>query len=232
MWQLSTKLAGTAVLCRMYNEDVVNVHQEEVKPNDEAIYGRGRPLPLFRSAASKVMLAHLPQVKVRKIYERHAAQPDSQAIGPTWDGFGAALKKIQQKGFYVSIGEVNPKTVGIAAPITLPKVGVVAVLSLVLPADRLSLINLDGIGEDVKSKTRDTSRQLEALTEAAETQSHGAPQAPQPTSCLAAGGARLAAVAAKLRGLCCRITSLREVNDMQTQKPDAPAALSLRNLSN
>lgn len=172
MRQLSTEMASTAVLCRMYNEDVINVHQEDVRPDGEVVYGRGRPLPLFRGAASRVMLAHLPQVKVKKIYERHAAQPDAQAIGPTWDGFGSALKKIRQKGFYVSIGEVSPKTVGIAAPITLPKAGVIAVLSLVLPAERLALVNLEGIGEDVKSKSRDISRQLAVLTEAAETQSH------------------------------------------------------------
>jgi DNA-binding IclR family transcriptional regulator len=172
MCQLSSELAGTAVLCRMYNEDVINVHQEEIRPNTEAVYGRGRPLPLFRGAASRVMLAHLPRVKAKKIYERHATQADLQAIGTTWEAFASALKQTKKKGFYVSIGEVNAKTLGIAAPITLPKVGVIAVLSLVLPAERLALVNLEGIGEEVKVKSRDISRQLEMLTEVTETQSH------------------------------------------------------------
>ncbi len=164
MRELATEMVATVVLCRMYNEDVVNVHQEEVKPDDGAIYGRGRPLPLFRGAASRVMLAFLPQAKAKKIYERHTDHPDVQSISANWEGFHSALKAIKRKGFYISVREVNSDRVGIAAPITLPKEGVVAVLSLILPEERLSLVNLDGIGEVVKAKSREISSQLQMLT--------------------------------------------------------------------
>jgi DNA-binding IclR family transcriptional regulator len=165
MRQLAADMVATAVLCRMYNEDVINVHQEEVKPDDGAIYGRGRPLPLFRGAASKIMLAFLPQAKIRKIYERHSDHPDIRAVSVSWEEFNSTLKAIRRKGFYVSIREVNIDRVGVAAPITLSATGVIAVLSLALPDERLPLINLDGIGEEVKEKCREISRQLELLTE-------------------------------------------------------------------
>lgn len=165
MRQLAGSMVATAVLCRMYNEEVINVHQEEVKPDEGAIYGRGRPLPLFRGSASKVTLAHLPQAKIRKIYERHSDHPDVRAACASWEEFNATLKAIRRKGFYVSIREVNHNRIGIAAPITLSSTGVVAVLSLVLPDERLPLINLDGVGEEVKEKCREISRQLELFTE-------------------------------------------------------------------
>jgi DNA-binding IclR family transcriptional regulator len=165
MRALAADMVGTAILCRMYNEDVINVHQEEVKPEEDAIYGRGRPLPLFRGAASKTMLAFMPPTKVRKIYERHKDEPDAQAIGKDWGAFNTALKAIRRKGFYVSVREVNRDRVGIAAPIMLPGTGPVAVLSLVLPVERLRVINPDGVGEQVMACTREISRQLQQATE-------------------------------------------------------------------
>jgi DNA-binding IclR family transcriptional regulator len=167
MRELAADLVGSAILCRMFNEDVINVHQEEVKHEEGAIYGRGRPLPLFRGSGSKTMLAFMPAPKVRKIYERHTDDPDALAIGKDWSAFSAALKEIRRKGFYVSIREVNPDRIGIAAPITLPGTGAVAVLSLVLPDERLSFIHPDGVGAKVMACAREISRQLELATDIA-----------------------------------------------------------------
>lgn len=167
MRELAADMVGSAILCRMFNEDVINVHQEEVKHEEGAIYGRGQPLPLFRGSASKTMLAFMPAPKVKKIYERHKDNQDAQAIGEDWNAFSATLKEIRRKGFYVSIREVNQDRVGIAAPITLPGTGAVAVLSLVLHADRLTLINTDGVGERIMVCTREISRQLERATDSA-----------------------------------------------------------------
>lgn len=178
MRDLANEMVATAVLARMYNEDIINVHQEEGLQGDASIIGRGRPLPLFRGSASKTMLAHMPQARVRKIYERHAQDPDVQAIGASWDAFWSAMKKIRQKGFYVSIREVSDLSVGIAAPIALPKVGVVAVLSLVVPSERLPIINTEGLGARVSAVADGIAAQLAALTHAGE---EGAqPRSPKP----------------------------------------------------
>lgn len=164
MRELAHEMVATAVLARMYNEDIINVHQEEGPQGDPSIIGRGRPLPLFRGAASKTMLAHMPQTRVRKIYERHSNQPDVQAMGSDWEAFRVTLKKIRQKGFYVSIGEVSALTIGIAAPIALPKVGVVAVLSLVLPCERLSMVNTDALGARIGRLCNGIAGELADLT--------------------------------------------------------------------
>jgi DNA-binding IclR family transcriptional regulator len=126
--------------------------------------GRGRPLPLFRGSGSKTMLAHLPLARLRKIYERHAQDPDVLAIGTDWDTFWASMKKIRQKGFYVSIREVSELSMGIAAPIALPKVGVVAVISLVLASERLPTLNTEGLGERVSAVAKAIAARLANLT--------------------------------------------------------------------
>lgn len=167
MRQLAEEMAATAVLCRMYNEEVINVHQEEIQSDEGAIYGRGRPLPLFRGSASKVTLAHLPTAKLRKIYEHHAGHPDVQAVGASWEAFNTALKAVRRRGFYVSMGEVNLDRVGVAAPITLSTTGVVAALSVVVPDRQLTPPQWDAVGEALQTKCRGISRQLEQLTEAA-----------------------------------------------------------------
>lgn len=164
MRELSAETASATVLCRMYNEDIVNVYQEEPAQDGTSIQSRGSPLPLFRGSASKTMLAHLPQAKVRKIHERHAGHPEVQAIGRNWEEFWGAMKKIRQKGFYVSVQEVSPLSAGIGAPIALPKVGAVAVLSLVFPVERLPTLNTDGLGERVRACAQAIAAQLAVLT--------------------------------------------------------------------
>lgn len=168
MRELATEMTATVVLCRIYNEEIINVYQEEAQLGSMPIIGRGRPLPLFSGSASKTMLAHLPQAKVRRLYEAHSAQPEVQAIGNTWAEFWAAMKKIRQRGFYVSIREVSEFSVGIAAPIALPHVGAVAVLSLVLPAERLPVLNIDGLGARVVAHAQSIATQLADLTSAHE----------------------------------------------------------------
>lgn len=168
MHELAVEFGGTAVLCRMYNEEIINVHQEDGIPEPGSIIGRGRPLPLFTGAASKTMLAHMPRGKLRRLYERRASDPGVTAIGKTWEEFLAVMLSIREKGFYISIREVSELSLGIASPIALHDTGAVAVLSLVLPIERLSGLDLDSVGARVNACAWDIAAQLEILTGAGE----------------------------------------------------------------
>lgn len=164
MRELAQQMVGTAVLCRMYNEDIINVHQEDVALDNASIIGRGRPLPLFTGAASKTMLAHMPVAKVRRLYERHASEPEVRAIATGWDDFRSAMRRIRQRGYYVSIREVSELSLGVAAPIELHDIGAVAVLSLVLPSERLPDLDTHALGLRISECTRHISSQLQQLT--------------------------------------------------------------------
>ena len=168
MQQLSDELALTCVLCRMYNDEVVAVHQE-IAPamRGDEIYGRGRPLPLFRGAASKIMLAHMPAARLRRLYERHVDQPDLQQIAGDWSGFRGYYQRVRAMGFYVSRQEVSLATARIAAPIELTHVGLAGVLAVVLPVTRLDILNPEGIGRLVLARAADIGRHFEKLHSAA-----------------------------------------------------------------
>jgi DNA-binding IclR family transcriptional regulator len=50
------------LLCRLFHDRVMCVHQVMGKGSPEPLsYERGRLIPLFRGATSKIILAHLPQ---------------------------------------------------------------------------------------------------------------------------------------------------------------------------
>lgn len=164
MRSLSAETACTTILCRMYNEDIINVHHEAGFEDAALSFaGRGRPLPLFRGSASKTLLAFLPQPKLKKMYERHREDADVKALGAQWPAFRDYFSAIRQAGHYTSNQEIDPGTVGIAAPILAPGVGPVGSLSLVFSVERLPVINVEGLAGVLKARTRQIGDRLHLL---------------------------------------------------------------------
>ncbi|MDB5752106.1 MAG: IclR family transcriptional regulator [Ramlibacter sp.] len=169
MRELCAETACGAILCRMYNDDIVHVHHEA--GYDDAslqFFGRGMPLPLFRGSASKAMLAFLPPARLKKLYERHRADPDVLRIGSDWPRFQAYFAAIRGAGSYMSDQEIDQGTVGIAAPIVVPRLGPVGVIALVFSVDRLALMNCEGLATVLRGQTRELAQRLHLLAEQAD----------------------------------------------------------------
>lgn len=197
MHELAAETASTAILCRMYNEDVINVHHELGYDESGVTFGRGRPLPLFRGSASKTMLAHLPPARLKKIYTQHSHDPDVQKIAQDWPGFREYFARIRQAGHYISTKEVDANVVGIAAPITVAGLGTLGVISLVVSVERLKLINTAGIAEILKLRSREIAEKLRTLADNRTATSTSAPvQMSQPADA-ANSGARIRPVTNK-----------------------------------
>lgn len=162
MEKLSATTACTSVLCRMYNEEVVNVHEQLKNHSQSVSFERGRSLPLFRGAASKVMLTSLPPSRLRKICEKHGEDPDLQAIGRNWDEIRKYFAGIRRAGYYFSDQELEVDTFGVAAPIEVPGIGLVAAISLVFSARQRSLMNVEGLAETLKAHTKEVASRLVA----------------------------------------------------------------------
>ena len=170
---LSAETACTSILCGMYNEEIINVHHEAGYDDAAlAFAGRGRPLPLFRGSASKIMLAYLPTPRLKKLYERHHDDADVLAIGRDWTAFRAYFTAVRQQGHYISKEEIDAGTVGIAAPLIVPRVGLVGSMSLVFSMERLAMLNTDGLASILKARNGDIASRLHLLSE----QAQGAPQ--------------------------------------------------------
>lgn len=165
---LCAETACGAILCRMYNDEIINVHHEAgYEDAPLSFFGRGRPLPLFRGSASKVMLASLPAARLRRLYEAHRQEPDVAAIASQWPGFRDYFAAIRRRGHYLSNQEVDGGTVGLAAPIHVPKAGTLGVVSLVFSVERLALLNTDGLAAMLVERMRELGRRLEPLVVAA-----------------------------------------------------------------
>lgn len=108
----------TLVLCRLYGDSVICVHQETGRVTPSPIsYERGRPMPLLRGASSKIILAYLPYRSLRRIY-KHQHEAIAQAnLGGDWATFIETLAQIRQAGVSITHAEVDEGRTGIAIPL-------------------------------------------------------------------------------------------------------------------
>jgi DNA-binding IclR family transcriptional regulator len=95
---------------------------------------------MFRGAASKVILAHLPPRQLKRVFERHAK---AHGAG-NWNTLKDNLRAIRRTGLCVSHGELDPGTTGVAAPLFSPRGQVVGSLAVAwhAPADEGAVAHL------------------------------------------------------------------------------------------
>lgn len=109
------------LLCRLYREKVMCVDQRASRNADSAVsYERGRLMPLFRGAASKVILAYLERRRVRRLFEENMDDIHAQGLGGTWNEFRLTLRRIRSQGVFVTRGELDAGRVGVSIPLLDP----------------------------------------------------------------------------------------------------------------
>lgn len=172
-------MAGcAAVLSSMHGDRVINVHHEAGPDLKLVSHGRGSLLPLFRGAASKVILAHLKPARLKRIYEAHRDDPDARAIAGDWPSFSRYFRDCRRAAFYVSRDEVDAGVSGIAAPIFNGDGLVIAGLALVFESQRSAFLNEQVIGEFVARYAAEISARLASSPES----SSAPPVTPAPRS--------------------------------------------------
>ncbi len=128
-------------------------------------FGRGRPLPLFQGAASKVILANLPAAALKKFYEQGKHLKEVMALGPDWQTFSHYFRECRKMGYYISHGEVDENVTGIAAPIFNADGAVAGSLSLVFPREREHLFKEDLLVSMVQSTASEITRKLQETSQ-------------------------------------------------------------------
>ncbi len=130
------------LLCRLYRDSVTCIHQSGQLRQDVS-FSRGYPMPLFRGATSKVILAFLPERQYTRLYLDNPALVKAAGLGASWLQFKASLRNIRRQGHAVSFGEVDAGVFGIAAPVFGPNRRVIGSISLVRPASELAKARWD-----------------------------------------------------------------------------------------
>ena len=105
---LSVWFAGPKVI------DTYRVHGTQAL---DLSHGRGRPRPLFRSAAPKVLLAQQSRAVWLQLHQAHASDMAAAGLGEDWPAVKQQLSDIRKAGFYVSLGELDAGIGAIAVPV-------------------------------------------------------------------------------------------------------------------
>jgi len=132
---------STVLLCRIFRETVLCVHQvTEADKQPRVSYERGRPMPLFKGATSKIILAHLPSRDLRHLYDAYRGQIAAAKLGDAWEAFRNNMAAMRKAGHSITRAEVDPDCIGIAVPILDGHRRVMGSLSYVIPASEERMI--------------------------------------------------------------------------------------------
>lgn len=142
MDELARRQKVDVVLTAMFGQQLVDTHRSSGTPGLELQYSRGRPRPLFRGAAPKVLMAHLPRAQQVKLYETRAQEIEAAGLGTSWAEFRTYLAAVRKAGYYYSLGELEPERGALAVPLFDGDDEVVAALALVGSPQQL-----EGLGE-------------------------------------------------------------------------------------
>lgn len=153
---------GIGLLATIYDSQIINIHQEGDDKELALTYSRGTAVPTFRSASSKVILANLKQPRLKRIWKMHQSEPDVLAIGTDWDSFRLAMQAIRENGYWVSHGELDPGSDGVAAPVLYRDGTVAGSMSLVFSRKRFCLFNVDILGQLVMEAAARVGEMLSA----------------------------------------------------------------------
>ncbi len=159
---LASLTGCSAVLSSIYGDQVIMVHRERGPDDMDLGFDRGSALPLFRGAASKVILAHLTAARLKRIYESHGKSPDAQPIGADWTRFSRYFRECRRNGYYLSRDELELGVTGISAPIFNSDRLVIGSLTLVFESRRGEFFNEKVFGELVSRYAREVSDRLAA----------------------------------------------------------------------
>jgi DNA-binding IclR family transcriptional regulator len=152
---------STVLLCRLFHDRVMCVHQIMGRgPQEPVSYERGRLMPLYRGATSKIILAHLPARTLKALLAHDAGEIADAGLGTSWEEFRRGLAVIRRAGVTVSRGEIDPGRVGVAAPIFDKDRAVLGSLSLALPATHADETLIERLAASTVAGAREIERAM------------------------------------------------------------------------
>jgi DNA-binding IclR family transcriptional regulator len=139
MKELRTLTGFDCVVSGLYGQQILDTHQELSATPSKLSYGRGRPRPLFRGAAPKVILASFTPAHLRKVFDANIAELGTSGLPLQWPDFRKQYSSVHKAGYYLSMGEVDQDIAAIAVPLVIERKGLLCALTLVTSVDRMNL---------------------------------------------------------------------------------------------
>jgi len=113
MKTLSERTGGTALLSRLHSRKVVCVHQVRGRFSPPHVsYERGRAMPLYRGATSKIILAHLDADTLRALTKGDSADLRKAGLPSSFDALSELLATLRAEKVCATVGEVDRGAMG------------------------------------------------------------------------------------------------------------------------
>jgi DNA-binding IclR family transcriptional regulator len=155
MAQLVSEIPSIALLCRRYRDKVLCIHKlADTKIEIRSTYERGRARPLFRGAASRIILANMTTPQLKRLFDTQSVEFKAAKLGSSFTDILATLKVIRQRGWDCTSGQVTPGITGIAAPIFDHNKNIVGSLSLSIHEKRVDASRRNLIAEKIVFSAR------------------------------------------------------------------------------
>jgi DNA-binding IclR family transcriptional regulator len=117
---------------------------------------------MFRGAASRIILAHLPAAVLARLHARHAAEISAAGLGATLPAMRDALREMRTRGWDVTEGQVTQGVTGIAAPVLAGGNEILGSLSVTIGRTGLAEAELARIADKVAFSAGIITRALTA----------------------------------------------------------------------
>jgi len=163
MRQLAETTGCDCVLSGLFANEILDTHRETGIEKLTLTYGRGRPRPLFRGSAPKVILASFPRARLKALYDRSADEIRHAGLGDDWEAFRAYFAAVRKRGHYVSRGELEPELCSVGAPVFGPDGDIGGGLALVASTRRFAVLDEDVIISLVRQAAEQLTLMLSKL---------------------------------------------------------------------
>lgn len=153
--QLARKTGCGVTQMGIYGDRIVTIHYEPGPEPLEIGFDRGRPMPLFRGAPSKAILAFLPRARLERLHRKHS--------GRGFPRFIEEMQAIRKAGYAISFGELDVGKVGVGAPLFRRDRSVAGSLCLVLTRKRYQAADHHRLVENLLEAAAKISDALEPV---------------------------------------------------------------------
>lgn len=158
--QLVDATGHTALLSMLFRNSVLCIREQLAPLSPENLFSRGQRRPLLRGAISKVILAYLPNHRLRSIFNRNQQAIAEANLGTDWEEFRDTLSGIRKDGFAISHGEFNPGVAGIAAPVFNSEQAILGSVGIALAEEEFRAIDLNRTVLSVRRAAREISQRI------------------------------------------------------------------------
>lgn len=160
MKELVAQTGFDCVISGLHGDQLLDTYREFGSNPANLSYGRGRPRPLFKGAAPKVILAGLPTGQLRKLFDTYQVEIAAVDLPKDWPDFRRYFNRIRKNGYYFSIGELEANLAAIAVPLHQADGTLLGSLSLVTTVQRMAVIDIIKITPLIQRAAKEISTRL------------------------------------------------------------------------